>query len=195
VTQPGVVGGGIWDVTKRRTRRRVLWPRNLASRGREGRRSARASGGRLSGSGRISDTMRGAFERVWIPGQQAGVVVALGGLLGIFIDYLCGHTLESTRSGLGGVALDAGLGLAVDEGGDGGELGVVGVVDGLDAVLDAQLVDRERRASGGGHGDAFGPGWLGGMHERKRKGSGGNERPCLEHPLPLRAAATRRFQP
>jgi len=107
--------------------------------------------------------VRGALER--IPGQQARVVVALGRGLGIFIDYLCRHTLEGTLSGLGGVTLDAGLGLAVDEGGDRGEFGVVGVVDGLDPMLLPQLTRRERRASERRDRDAFRTRWLGGIHE------------------------------
>ena len=90
---------------------------NLACRWREG------SGGRLGGSGGISDAMRGAFEWIWIPGQQARVVVALRRLLGIFIDDFCGHTLKSTLFGLRRVGLfDARLGLSVDEGGHRGQL-------------------------------------------------------------------------
>lgn len=96
---------------------------NLACRWGEGRSAAWAGGGRLSGGGEISGAVRGAFERVWVPGQQAGVVVALRRLLRVFIDYLCGDTLERTLLGLGGVdVFDAGLGLSVDEGGDGCEL-------------------------------------------------------------------------
>ena len=96
---------------------------NLACRWREGSSVAWASGGRLSGGGEISDAVGGTFEWVWAPGQQAGVVVALGRLLRVFIDYLCRDTLERTLLGLGRVCVfDAGLGLSVDEGGDGCEL-------------------------------------------------------------------------
>ena len=107
--------------------------------------------------------MGGAFE--WIPDEETRVAVCLGGLLGVLVDDLCRHTLERAGSGLRGVALDAGLGLAVDEGGDGGKLGVVGVVDGLDPVLGPQLDCRERRASRRRDRDAFRPRWLGGGHE------------------------------
>lgn len=101
----------------------MLWSCNLACRWREGRSTAWTGGGGLSGGGEISDAVRGAFERVWVPGQQAGVVVALRRLLRVFIDYLCRDTLERTLLGLGRVGVfDAGLGLSVDEGGDGCEL-------------------------------------------------------------------------
>ena len=68
-------------------------------------------------------------------------------------------------SWLGRVAFDAGLGLAVDERGDGGEFGVVGVVDGGDPMLLLQLLCRERRASDCRDRDAFRTRWLGGIHE------------------------------
>ena len=131
----------------------MVRPCNLACRWGEGSSVARASRGR----GEISDAMGGTLE---IPGQQAR---ALGRLLGAFIDYLCGDTLESALSGLGGVGeLDAGLGLSVEEGGDGGELGVVGVVDGLDPVLLPELVDGHGRAR---DRDPLRTRWLGGIHK------------------------------
>jgi hypothetical protein len=145
VIRPGDFCGNIGGVSQRRTRREVLRPRNLACGGREGTSVAWACEGCLGG---ISETTRRAFEGVQVPGQQARVVVALGRLLGGFIDDLCRHALERTRFGLGGVSLDAWLGLAVDEGGDGCEFGVVGVVDGLDAVLVRELVWGERGAGG-----------------------------------------------
>jgi len=88
--------------------------------------------------------MWGTLESVWIPGEHAR---ALGRLLGILIDYLCRYTLESTWLGLGRVALNARLGLSVDESRDWGELRVVGVVDGFDPMVLLQLIDRQRRAS------------------------------------------------
>jgi len=149
-------------------RRGVLWPCNLTCRGGDGRSVARAGGGgRLSVSGGISETTRGTLECIWIPGQQARVVVALGRWLRVFVDYLCGHALKSTRSWLGRVALDARLGLSVDERRDWGELGVVGVVDCLDPMLLLELIRRQRRASDRRHSGAFRTGRLGGIHERK----------------------------
>ena len=169
----------------------MLRPCNLACGGRGGS-VARASDGSLDGGCGISGSVGGAFE--WIPGQQARVVVALGRRLGVFIDDLCRYTLESTRFGLGRFALDAGLGLAVDEGGDWGEFGVVGVVDGLDPMLLLQLVRRQRRASDRRDRDAFRPGWLGGIHEWEKRRER-NDVPCLELPLPLEPGVTELFQP
>ena len=111
--------------------------------------------------------MGGTLE--WIPGQHARVAVPLGRLLGIFIDNLCRDALKRVGSGLGRVAVDAGLGLAVDERGDWGEFGVVGVVDGLDAMLLLELVYGERRASGRRDRGPFRTRWLGGIHEWERK--------------------------
>lgn len=123
----------------------MWWPCNLTCRW--GSSAAWARGGRLSGSDEIPDAMGRTLECIRIPGQQPRVVVSLGRLLGVFIDDLCRHTLKSARPGLGGVALDARLGLSVDESGHGGELGVVGEVDGLDPVLLPQLIRRERWGS------------------------------------------------
>ena len=68
----------------------MLWPCNLGRRWRVARRSVAwpGGGGRMSCSWGISDAMGGPLE---VPGQQAR---ALGGLLGIFIDDFCRHTLE-----------------------------------------------------------------------------------------------------
>jgi len=149
-------------------RRGVLWPCNLTCGGGDGRSVAWAGGGRLRVSGGISETTRRTLECIWIPGQQARVVVALGRLLRVFVDYLCRHALKSTRSGLGRVAFDARLGLSVDERRDGGKFGVVGVVGCLDAVLLLELIRRQRRASDRRHSGAFRTRRLGGIHERKR---------------------------
>lgn len=156
----------------------MLRPCNLARRGGEGGSVAWASGG-------ISETMGRTLECVWIPDQQARIVVALGRLLRVFVDDLSRDTLEGAGPGLGRVALDARLGLSVDEGGDWGELGVVGVVDGLDGVLEPELIGGERRASGGREPDAFRAGWLGEIHERTRTSRETNHGPCLELALPL----------
>ena len=173
----------------------MLWPCNLACGWGESSGVAWARGGRLNGGGGISDAMGRTLESVWVPGQQARVVVALRGLLGVLVDYLCRHTLKRTRSGLGRrvSAFDAWLGLSVDEGGDWGQFRVVGVVDGFDPMLLSQLICRQRRASDRRDPDAFRTGWLGRIHERnvdeKEKT---RHRPCLESPKPT---VTESFQP
>ena len=153
-----VLGENVWGVTKGRRRGRGLLSDDLAGRGGDGSGVAQAGGRCLNG---ISDAVGRTFERVENPGQQARVVVTLGGLLGVFIDYLCRDTLERARPGLRGFAFEAWLGLSVDERGDGGELGVISVVDGGDPMAFLELVDGERGTGRGGQSDAFRAGWLG----------------------------------
>lgn len=143
----------------------MLRPCNLACRWRVASRSVAwpGVGGRLSCSWGISDATRGTLE---VPDQQAR---ALGRLLGVLIDDFCRHSLESTWFRLGRLgAVDARLGLSVDESRDWGELGVVGVVDGIDSMLFFQLVDGQRRASRCRE-DAPGAWRLGGIHEKTEK--------------------------
>ena len=88
--------------------------------------------------------------------------------MGVLIDHLCGDALERAWFLLR-VAVDAGLGLSVDERGDGGELGVVGVVDGLDAVLLPELVGREGGTGRRRETNALRTGRLGQIHEWKEE--------------------------
>jgi hypothetical protein len=95
----------------------------------------------LNGGRGESDPAGRTLERIWIPGQQARVVVSLGRLLRVFVDYLGWDTLQRARFLLGRLPLDARLGLSVDERGHWGEFGVVSVVDGFDSMLSLELID------------------------------------------------------
>jgi len=125
----------------------VLWPSDRTCRRGQGSSIACADEVRLDGGWGISDPMGRTLERVRIPGQQARVVVSLGRLLGILIDYLCWDTLQRARFLLRGFSLDTRLGLSVDERWHRGEFRVIGIVDGLDPMLFLELIDRQRRTS------------------------------------------------
>ena len=125
----------------------MLWPSDRTCRGGWGSSIACADDVRLDGGWGISDPMGRTLERIWIPGQQARVVVSLGRLLRILIDYLSWDTLQRARFLLGGLSLDTRLGLSVDEGWHRGEFRVIGIVDGFDPMLFLELIDRQRGAS------------------------------------------------
>lgn len=103
---------------------------------------------RESGRGWISDATRRTVEWEVIPDQQARViVVGLRRLLGVLIDNLSWDTLERIWLWSRRIAVDAGLGLSVNEGWNRSELGVVSIVDCFDSVLFLELIDRKWRAS------------------------------------------------
>lgn len=174
----------------------MLWPGDLACRGRGRSGAAWTWGGRLDRDWGISDAMRRTFEGVYVPDQQARIVVTLGELLGILIDYLGWDTLERAWSGLRRVPVDARLSLSVDEGRDWGEFRMVSVVDGFDSMLFLQLVDRERGTGRSGKSDALRTRRLRWIHERKREERReSNHSPSLEALLPLEPTGKALFQP